>query len=243
MNIRQRPINGVYNNTEHTINTIALEVYQMSSRKIAWEKWEEVEPKSTEKLFKEHESVGEYADGEEDSDSASSFLNLFNEGNNVVSTPLGFFHKEDINRPSKQYDCWIGHTNFDITHGVQDKIEKIDGVEMLYSISRYKFFVGIGRMFNFSGWEGVRLEIERIVTDSNPEDEYVNLNEETSAIIDQIKSQMNEGKHWAIFVFPNGEYDYVISDSIDQKFINKIKTLKIARDLSGGIFVSSEGVE
>lgn len=55
------------------------------------------------------------------------------------------------------FDCWIGHTNFDITPRVQDKLDAIDGVEILKVCSRYRFFIGIGHMFDF---KDVRKTIE-----------------------------------------------------------------------------------
>ena len=48
------------------------------------------------------------------------------------------------------YDCWVGHTNFDITETIKSKLSQIEGIEALKIVSRYRFFVGVGRMFNFS---------------------------------------------------------------------------------------------
>ena len=44
------------------------------------------------------------------------------------------------------FDCWVGHTNFDITPSVRDALEEIAGVEVLVILTRYRFFIGIGRM-------------------------------------------------------------------------------------------------
>ena len=55
------------------------------------------------------------------------------------------------------FDCWIGHTNFDITPKIKDQLNKIDGIEVLKVFSRYRFFVGIGQMFDF---QNVRYDIE-----------------------------------------------------------------------------------
>ena len=55
------------------------------------------------------------------------------------------------------YDCWIGHTNFNITPEIKDNLDDIDGVEVLKICTRYRFFLGIGRMFKFSD---VRKDIE-----------------------------------------------------------------------------------
>ena len=55
------------------------------------------------------------------------------------------------------FDCWLGHTNFNISKSVKDRLENIRGVEVLKICSRYRFFIGVGRMFDFSD---VRKEIE-----------------------------------------------------------------------------------
>lgn len=55
------------------------------------------------------------------------------------------------------FDCWMGHTNFDITPQIKDRLNKVPGIEVLKVCSRYRFFVGIGNMFNFSD---VRKSIE-----------------------------------------------------------------------------------
>jgi hypothetical protein len=56
------------------------------------------------------------------------------------------------------FDCWIGHSNFDITESIKDKLEKTSGVEVLKIQSRYRFFIGVGRMFEF---QDVRKNIEK----------------------------------------------------------------------------------
>jgi hypothetical protein len=56
------------------------------------------------------------------------------------------------------FDCWIGHTNFDLTHSIKDTLNIIPGVEMLKVFSRYRFFIGIGQLFNF---KNVRKDIEK----------------------------------------------------------------------------------
>jgi len=55
------------------------------------------------------------------------------------------------------FDCWIGHSNFDITETIKDELEETSGVEVLKIQSRYRFFIGVGKMFDF---QDVRKEIE-----------------------------------------------------------------------------------
>lgn len=62
---------------------------------------------------------------------------------------------------SSNFDCWLGHTNFNITKEVLDELESMEGVEILKVCSRYRFFLGIGRMFDF---KEVRKNIESTLT-------------------------------------------------------------------------------
>jgi hypothetical protein len=63
---------------------------------------------------------------------------------------------EDITMLSN-FDCWIAHTNFDITPKIKDRLNSIPGIELLKICSRYRFFIGIGQMFDF---KEVRNKIE-----------------------------------------------------------------------------------
>lgn len=59
---------------------------------------------------------------------------------------------------ASNFDCWVAHTNFNITEDIKNTVNKIPGVEILKIHSRYRFFIGIGKMFNFSN---VRQDIEK----------------------------------------------------------------------------------
>ena len=47
------------------------------------------------------------------------------------------------------FDCWMGHANFNLTSDIKKQLSCQDGVEILKVCSRYRFFVGVGKMFNF----------------------------------------------------------------------------------------------
>jgi len=66
---------------------------------------------------------------------------------------------ENINLVAN-FDCWMGHTNFNITEDIKDELDKTEGVEVLKICSRYRFFVGIGKMFDFTD---VRKKIEQSI--------------------------------------------------------------------------------
>ena len=59
---------------------------------------------------------------------------------------------------TSNFDCWMGHTNFNLTDHAKNILNKVDGVEILRICSRYRFFIGIGKMFEFND---VRATIER----------------------------------------------------------------------------------
>lgn len=79
--------------------------------------------------------------------------------NKVISAPfmpLTNQLMEDISMLSS-FDCWMGYTNFDITNSIKDVLDEIPGIELLKICSRYRFFIGIGKLFDF---KNVRKDIE-----------------------------------------------------------------------------------
>ena len=59
---------------------------------------------------------------------------------------------------TSNFDCWMAHTNFNLTPEIKSVLNKINGIEVLKICSRYRFFIGIGKMFDFND---VRNMIER----------------------------------------------------------------------------------
>ena len=109
----------------------------MTSKEIAWEKWED---DIVEERLRDIPKTD--TPDEEDELSIEALEAAFSqEVPKVVSTALGIFEIYDRNKPSNKYDCWIGHTNFDITQNVSDAIESVEGVEALEVMSRYTFFL------------------------------------------------------------------------------------------------------
>ena len=124
-------------------------------KKIGWQKYEDViqtemySPIASmilEELNPELDEMKEFEDEEDMSQAQESFL-----------VPKNFY--ETIALMSR-FDCWIGHTNFNITTSIKDKLNEVDGIEVLNVISRYRFFIGIGKMFKFSE---VRKDIENCI--------------------------------------------------------------------------------
>ena len=218
-------------------------------RKIAWERWDE-------DLLHE-EIVDNLSIDMEDADEelANDAMELMSKIPKLISTPLGIFQLYDKMSPMKQFECWMGYTNFNITGQIQKNIENVNGVELLSVISRYRFFIGVGKLFNF---KTVRIDVENLLTcnDKTPKkqrsesisDAYETLfgkdqansddditTEETVEIIKEVISQ---DKYWAIFVGENGEIDYTSSNQEnDITYLEKLLSYKKLRRKNGGIIL------
>jgi len=209
----------------------------MTNKEIAWEKWEDDIVEERRREDSKIESLDE--DGLEES-FLEAIENLpMQEVPKVVSTAMGIFEIYDRNKPSNQYDCWLGHTNFNITQEVKNCIEDIEGVEVLKVLTRYRFFVGIAKMFDF---KKVRIEIEKIACGKHlaSQEESI-LAPETRIAVDDIKSRISSQKWWAIYIFPNGQIDYISSNnSNDTEYLDKLQIFKSAEEYSGGLLLTRE---
>ena len=209
----------------------------MTNKEIAWEKWED-------DIVQERIREDSKTESVEENSLEESFLEAMEnmpiqEIPKVVSTAVGIFEIYDRNKPSNQYDCWLGHTNFNISQEVKNCIENIEGVEVLKVLTRYRFFVGIAKMFDF---KKVRVEIEKAACGKHlvNQEESI-LDPETRIVVDDIKSRISSQKWWAIYIFPNGQIDYISSDhSNDPEYLDKLQVFKSAEEYSGGLLLTRE---
>ena len=209
-----------------------------STRKIAWEKWEdEAEQNPSANLFSQLQNNSQEED-EEEVDITELYSGFISEIPTIVSTPVGMYRLQDRMSPTKQFDCWMGYTNFDITEEVKDVIESAKGVELLVVLTRYRFFLGVAKLFNF---RDVRVTIENELCNRHIEEVKIQ-DEKTRDEIEALQKKLSaQSNHWAIFVFPNGEFDYASSDDKnDESFLEKMIQYNEARVISGGIVVKSE---
>jgi hypothetical protein len=128
-------------------------------KNIGWQKYEDHLDKQVSSPFLQNIMMklmsNRFIDDEnEDEDVESEEID---ESNQNIMMPISPQLINDIQVIST-FDCWIGHTNFDITNSIKDKLNKIDGIELLKIYSRYRFLIGIGHMFNF---KEVRKNIEK----------------------------------------------------------------------------------
>jgi len=198
------------------------------SRKIAWEKWDEtafLQDEHLEPEKPEEQKPSLFEEAEEQEISAHLDAQFFGMGGfppPKVRTPLGLFSVDDPMRPSNMFDCWIGHTNFDITHNLQLKIEEVPGIEAFRVMSRYRFFIGVGKLFLF---RDVRQEIQQSL-DTNVE---TVLKHEDKDILSLIQSQLMDSKRWAIFYGKDGFIDYIMTDEDNDREYDR-KLAKFTKD-------------
>lgn len=137
----------------------------MLKRKIGWQKYEDViegqmnsplidmmsksiaNSSDLESFLNSPDTPSIYQDEEEDQEELSHKV--------IVSVPDDMTNEIHL---MANFDCWMGHVNFNLTNDIKNQLSQQDGVEILKVCSRYRFFVGVGRMFNF---RDVRQGIEK----------------------------------------------------------------------------------
>ena len=125
--------------------------------KIGWQKFESTleDQLSSPILQILMEKVADYTEYEENFDE-EEYVDQPQKRENVPLLPISEKLLEDISLLSN-FECWIGHTNFDITRDIKDTLDKTQGIEILKILSRYRFFIGVGKMFDF---KNVRKNVE-----------------------------------------------------------------------------------
>lgn len=86
-------------------------------------------------------------DIDEDEDARPDIDVVPNRPLKFIATSMGHIPLTEYTQPSKVFNFWVGHTNFDVTEDIYDVIEEVDGVEILDIFTRYRFRIGIGEMF------------------------------------------------------------------------------------------------
>lgn len=122
---------------------------------VVWEKWQDpfeaadnIPTHSTPEDFIEQP---EYIDDLNEEDIAeeeeASGIEFENKKVRAILTPFGLIPYDETNSLNTLFNFWVGHTNFDITAPIAKIIEQTPGVETLDIFSRYRFRIGIGKLF------------------------------------------------------------------------------------------------
>jgi hypothetical protein len=154
----------------------------LPDRKIAWEQWIDFEQEPKPSL--------EDSDDDEGDESFEIYPIM-------LRTPLGLYSPLEPMNPTKMFDCWMAHTNFPITKGDVMVLDEVLGIEALKIMTRYRFFIGIGKLFS--------------LTDVRPRVEQA-LNIGGKSIIAEIMSQISGKKKWAVCIYKDGSYKSIFSD-------------------------------
>ena len=125
----------------------------MSKPTIGWQKYEDLLESQMnspilETLLEKYQTVDNYEEDYEEP--------VDEKDKSEMLIPLSPKMLDDI-AMLNNFECWMGHTNFDITPATKEALNNVKGVELLKICSRYRFFIGVGRMFKFAD---VRREIE-----------------------------------------------------------------------------------
>jgi hypothetical protein len=207
----------------------------MSTRKtIAWESWNAKLEGLQQESIDENEPT--YLENEHIQSSELVPTEMFITPPRVIHTPLGVYPEDSLLKPSDRWDCWIGHTNFDITNNVASRLDSdVDGIEALKILGRYSFFIGIGKLFDIAQ---IRKDIENLLC-IYTEQEVLN-DKDRRVTVDLVKEQLESKKYWSLFVSPEGEVNYVVSDKMDKHYLDGLNNLLEMKSLVGGIILRGD---
>jgi len=134
----------------------------MADKKIGWQKYESaLEEQWDSPILKR---LMEQATIDEDMDMGDfegEGINIHAE--KVITVPIPVPIPPDVASEvalTTNFDCWIGHCNFELMDSMKDSINKVSGVELLQIRHKHRFFIGIGKMFSFPD---VRKAIEEAI--------------------------------------------------------------------------------
>lgn len=184
------------------------------TRNIAWEKFD------VKSYIRDQET--EILDEDEDLDEGDQEVSL-PLITQMKQTPMGLI--PDIKTYAlRTYELWIANTDFDITHREVMNIKQVPGVEILQILSRYRFIIGIGKLFRFAG---VKQEINRVLCRETSQ--LIKVIMEDAAIVseilpDDLARKVNKEfieltklhNYVAILVLPNGEEEVITSNDLNE---------------------------
>lgn len=199
-------------------------------RKIIWQHWQNPYGNEESEFVDEDKSPWELREELEESPKAFKVRP-------VIPTPLGFVPVYPFQNFSETFEFWMGHTNFDITQDVSDKIEATPGVEFLDVITRYCFRIAIGKAFNGTD---VKLNIQQNLNAMPPKKGEINphdmkLDKVTRDKVTLIQETIKkEFLYWAIYVMPNGEIDAGGANT-EEGYDMHLELYKGAQEVAGGV--------
>ena len=206
-----------------------------SRKKICWKSWNVVVDEYIDSERRAIEQIQEELEANINPEMQLLPLGGFDQIPKILHTPLGLYPLDSVFKPSDRWDCWTGSTNFSITHSIKNDLGRIEGIEALRIIGRYTFFIGVASLFDF---KEVRLSIEKNLC-GYTEKELLS-NEETKATVMLVKEQLRSSKYWAILVASTGKVDYIVSEHLDQEYLDGLNELLEIKQVLGGIILRGD---
>tara|TARA_R100000278_G_scaffold21479_1_gene20360 strand:+ start:2274 stop:2693 length:420 start_codon:yes stop_codon:yes gene_type:complete len=118
------------------------------NNKIIWEKWvDPYLPENVESQWPDYEESQDRQEDAEDAEDNDNEPEIKRHLMYAISSPMGIIPYNEYSAPSKVFNFWVGHTNFNITQPVANIIESTEGIEILDIFTRYRFRIAIGKNF------------------------------------------------------------------------------------------------
>lgn len=197
-------------------------------KKIVWEKWKDP-------LLSNYDET-EWPGFEETEDGDKIPIHTVDK-QPVLHTPFGVVSLLGQTMASSHFDFWLMHTNFDITEGFAEVLERIPGVETLEIYTRYRARLGFPRSGLFDIGE-IKLNICRLVKESErsaQNEELDGLAEDIAHRIIDIRDSVDDKyDYWAILMLPNGNVEIVHSNECNQEYRQKLLELSNTKESVGG---------
>lgn len=124
-----------------------------SENLIVWQKWfdplgeddldqmEDMDSASEPEFYTEDEpELVEHEDGEGEE--------FYKRPTRVIMTPMGIIPYTENTASNKIFNFWVGHTNFNLNLAICRLIEDAEGIEALDIFTRYRFRIGVGKLFD-----------------------------------------------------------------------------------------------
>jgi len=172
----------------------------MLKKRIKWEKWN---------------SPFDVEDDEDDEDTdnwKNKNVKKDTHINQMIIGPMGIIPITEHGNPSKLYNFWMMHTNFNLSEPVCNTLNKVDGIEGLDVFTRYRARLAFGKLFEE---EAIQEEIEKVlcVNDDTQKPNQTPVQQPKNHL-DAIKQQMQaKYKHWFIAITEKEEIKLFGNDS------------------------------
>ena len=144
----------------------------------------------------------------------------------ITSTPFGMFQLVDFFNPMQQYEWHLCHTNFSLGSSFCEIIKEIPGVEKVLIISKYRFIVAFGKVFDEKHIKRTFYHTFNAISKSAHE-----------KLLDIIS--MPEGyEKWALYFID--DENFVVISNADEDFDSRLKVFQEKLESQGGLLFKNE---